>query len=219
MTNYNWIEIPNLDDLIERYQSGTSLKKLSDESGYNRIVLLRRFTDARVPVENLVGEENRGWYVSMTLMDFDRASISTTGTDRQRMVRLIEYSKTEEGRRTTRLAEDLSIRAEVADRIIEAGVGQNLALRLASMQAAGLIPNYEASMGKLFSSELGQRAARTGAKAMGLYTNLWPGDRRAPLDGEFSDMYVRTIPYSIRGGSSEIQRNVIAGRGLGLPRG
>ena len=177
------------------------------------------FTDVRVPVENLVGEENRGWYVSMTLMDFDRASISTTGVDRQRMLRRIEYSKTDEGQRTTRLAEEPVIRAEVAERVIEADVGQNLALRLASMQAAGLIPNYEASMGKLFSSELGQRAARTGARALGLYTNLWPGDTHAPLDGEFGDLYVRTIPYSIRGGSSEIQRNVIAGRGLGLPRG
>ena len=74
-------------------------------------------------------------------------------------------------------------------------------------------------MGKLFSSELHQRVARTAAKALGLYTNLWPGSARAPLGGEFADSYVRTIPETIAGGTSEVQRGVIAGRGLGLPRG
>jgi alkylation response protein AidB-like acyl-CoA dehydrogenase len=87
------------------------------------------------------------------------------------------------------------------------------------MQASGLIPNYEASMGKMYSSEVMQRVARTGATAIGLYANIWQTDPRAPLHGEWADAYVRCIPTTIRGGSSEVQRNVIAGRGLGLPRG
>ena len=74
-------------------------------------------------------------------------------------------------------------------------------------------------MAKVYSTELHQRTARTGARAMGLYANLWPGESRAPLEGEFADSYVRVIPETIAGGTSEIQRNVIAGRGLGLPRG
>ena len=176
------------------------------------------FADARVPAENLIGEENRGWYVAMTLMDFDRASISGTNNDRGAIRRLLEYAQTDEGRRTMRVGEP-TVRAAFADRMIEVEVGRNLSLRLAWMQASGLIPNYEASMGKVFSTELHQRTVRTVATAGGLYTNLWPGSAYAPIGGECADGYVRTIPETIAGGSSEIQRNVIAGRGLGLPRG
>ena len=77
--------------------------------------------------------------------------------------------------------------------MIEIEVGRNLSLRGASMQANGLIPNCEASMGKMFSTELRQRAARTGTKAFGLCANLWPGDERAPLGGELAMGYCRTF--------------------------
>lgn len=176
------------------------------------------FDNVRVPAANLIGEENRGWYVAMTLMDFDRASISGTGEDRRTLHKLIDYSHTPEGQRTTRSAKLPTVRAEIADRYVEAEVGNNLSYRLAWMQSSGLIPNYEASMGKVFSTELHQRVARTGAKTLGLYANLWPGESHAPIEGEFADRYVRMIPDSIAGGTSEIQRNVIATRGLGLPR-
>ena len=175
------------------------------------------FDNVRVPAANLIGEENRGWYVAMTLMDFDRASISGTGEDRRTIGALIAYARTPEGRARTRFGLS-TVRAEVADRMVETEVGHNLSYRLAWLQSSGLIPNYEASMGKVFSTELHQRVARTGAKALGLYANLWPGEQRAPLRGEFADRYVRMIPDTIAGGTSEIQRNVIATRGLGLPR-
>ncbi len=177
------------------------------------------FSNVRVPRANLVGPENQGWYVAMTLMDFDRASLSNTLEDRRMMKELIEYATSDEGRRRSRVAEHPTVRAELADRMVEIEVGRNLSLRVASMQANGLIPNYEASMGKMFSTELRQRAARTGTKVFGLYANLWSGDERAPLGGEFTTGYCRTVGFTIYGGSSEIQRNVIATRGLGLPRG
>ena len=177
------------------------------------------FDDARVPAENRIGEENSGWYVAMTLMDFDRASISNTAEDRALLLDLKEFLETPEGATKSRLADSATIRAELADRAIEIEVGYNLSLRLASLQAKGLIPNYEASIGQVFSKALNQRMARTGTIIFGLYSNLWPGDERAPMTGEFTRSYVRTIPSTIAGGSAEIQRNVIATRGLGLPRG
>ncbi len=177
------------------------------------------FDDARVPAENRIGEENSGWYVAMTLMDFDRASISNTAEDRALLGDLQEYLDTPEGAAKSRLAESATIRAQLTDRAIEIEVGYNLSLRLASLQAKGLIPNYEASIGQVFSKALNQRMARTGTIIFGLYSNLWPGEELAPMTGEFTRSYVRTIPSTIAGGSAEIQRNVIATRGLGLPRG
>ena len=177
------------------------------------------FDDARVPAENRIGDENSGWYVAMTLMDFDRASISNTAEDRALLEDLQDYLDTPEGAAKSRLAESPTIRAQLTDRAIEIEVGYNLSLRLASLQAKGLIPNYEASIGQVFSKALNQRMARTGTIIFGLYANLWPGDERAPMTGTFTRSYLRTIPSTIAGGSAEIQRNVIATRGLGLPRG
>jgi alkylation response protein AidB-like acyl-CoA dehydrogenase len=86
------------------------------------------------------------------------------------------------------------------------------------MQAKGLVPNYEASMTKLFASELSQRIARTGIKVAGLYGQLLPGSEQAPARGRYGNMYLQTLGSTIAGGTSEIQRNIIATRGLGLPR-
>jgi alkylation response protein AidB-like acyl-CoA dehydrogenase len=88
------------------------------------------------------------------------------------------------------------------------------------MQNRGLIPNYEASTSKLFNSELVQRIARLGTKVFGQYANLWNrNDPLAPMGASFTRLYVTSIPRTIAAGSSEIQRNIIATRGLGLPRG
>ncbi|TAK75790.1 MAG: hypothetical protein EPO16_08380 [Dehalococcoidia bacterium] len=177
------------------------------------------FEDARVPVRNLVGEEDRGWYVGMTLLDFERSGISSAvGT--QRSIRaLIDYAAGE-GRHQSRLSTVTSLRGEIVDRMIECEVSYQFSLRIVSMQNAGLVPNYEASCAKLFNSELGQRIARTGTKVFGLYSNLWAGDDvRSPMRGAHTHAYVSSIPSTLAGGSSEIQRNIIATRGLGLPRG
>ena len=110
------------------------------------------------------------------------------------------------------------LRRQLADAAIAADVHYQLCLRIASMQAAGRIPNYEASIGKLFGTGLTQRIARTPVSACGLYSNLWAeADPRAPMAAWATREYVFTIPLTIAGGASEIQRNIIAMRGLGLP--
>jgi alkylation response protein AidB-like acyl-CoA dehydrogenase len=86
------------------------------------------------------------------------------------------------------------------------------------MQARGQIPNAEASMSKMYGSELQQRIAGTGMQMLGLAGQIESG-RWAPLAGRLEQYYLHAAGLTIAAGTSEIQRNIIAGRGLALPRG
>ena len=178
------------------------------------------YEDVRVPQSHVVGEVDRGWYVGMTLLDYERSNISGAVVSRRELERVFDYAHTHEGAAKSRAMQLGGVRAELADRYIESEVGFNFSFRIISMQAAGIIPNHEASTSKMFLSELSQRIARTGFKMFGLYSNLWdPESEHTPYDARFTQNSFHLIPSTIAGGSSEIQRNIIATRGLGLPRG
>ena len=206
--------------VMDRTTPGITVRPLINmgwQHGFNETF----FEDVRVPAANLLGEENRGWYVGMTLLDFERSGIGDAVGYRRTIEKLTAYIETDEGTARSRLAESDTLRHELADRYVESEVLFNFAFRIVSMQNAGLLPNYEASMNKLFGSELHQRLARTGTKVFGLYSNIWADAEAefAPMRGSFTRDYVGSVPHTIFSGSSEIQRNVIATRGLGLPRG
>ncbi|MQA25871.1 MAG: hypothetical protein GEU94_10410 [Micromonosporaceae bacterium] len=174
------------------------------------------FEDARVPVANRVGEENRGWYVAMTALSFERAGIGATVKFQQALSQLIDYVRSEEGQRYLR--EDLGmLRHEIAQRYTEIRVLHNLARHTVSKQVSGAVPGYEASVNQLFGAELAQRLARTGAKAFGPFAALWQR-RDAPLAAAFTHLRFDSVAATFLGGTTEIQRNVIATRGLNLPR-
>src|SRR5690606_31282308 len=175
------------------------------------------FEDVRVPVEQRVGEENRGWYVGMATLDFERSGIGGTIKYLRALERLTRFIRDNGGSPALRSDWPASVRHEIAQRRIEIEVLRNLALRTVSMQAQGEIPNYEASVNLLFSSLVHQRLGRTGSRAFGMYGNL-AGHHRLPLDGALVQDDLDAVPHTILSGSSEIQRNVIATRGLGLPR-
>jgi len=200
--------------LLEMKAPGILVRPLRDITGgvlFNEVFL----DNVRVPAKNIVGEENRGWYIAATTLDFERAnSASSVVIQRHRAKDLIRLAK--EGGDQSVLGRNPGLRLELADRMIEVELARLMAYQMVSMLGRGLIPNYQASMLKLFASELGQRISRTGMNVLGLYGGLY--GREAPMKGRISRSYLSTLGSTIAAGTSEIQRNIIATRGLGLPR-
>ncbi len=185
------------------------LVNMADQHAFNEVF----FEDVRVPVEQRVGEENRGWYHLAVALDFERSGIAAYSGGRRNVERFTRIAA-----ETPRLVENRpGIRHELADRMVEVNVGTFLAYRVATMQAQGLLPNHEASASKLFGSELGQRIARTGMHLLGMAGQLRGESSRIEIDQ--AQNYLYTVSGTIAAGTSEIQRNIMATRGLGLPRG
>jgi alkylation response protein AidB-like acyl-CoA dehydrogenase len=190
------------------------IQQMSGRSGFNETF----FENVRVPRENMLGDENRGWYVAATTLDFERSGIGFIVGGERRLRQLLDFASETMANGVVPM-HDPRVRNRLAELQIEAEVGRWLAYRVAWMQSAGKIPNYEASMSKVYGSEFNQRVAAAGINMLGLYGGLQPGSRWATLAGQFSDMYLSTVSFTIAAGTSEIQRNIIATRGLGLPRG
>ncbi len=177
------------------------------------------FDNVRVPVKNRVGEENRGWYVGATLLDFERSNIGSSIGLRHTVNDIARFAKDASQSGVTPVRLTPQVKAELAERALEADIAKLFSYRIISMQKRGQVPNYEASVNKMFRSEAQQRIAQTGMKLIGLYGNAFRGDRHAALKGRISHMYLNSVSATIAAGTSEIQRNIIATRGLGLPRG
>jgi alkylation response protein AidB-like acyl-CoA dehydrogenase len=208
--------------IVDMKSPGISVRPLvnmADSHEFNEVF----FDNVRVPRENLIGEENRGWYLAQTTLSFERSNIGSAVGQRQSIQDLIRFAReTSDGQST--LSWNEALRTELIDRYIETNVATMLSYKIVSMQAKeGVPPGHEASVAKLYGTEMNQRIARTAMKIVGLYGQL---DRRQsdearrwlPQRGRLEYMYLRSVANTIEGGTSEIQRNIIATRGLGLPR-
>ena len=187
------------------------LINMAEGHGFNEVF----FEDVRVPKTNVVGETNRGWYHLAVALDFERSGIGAFAGGRRTVEEITAFAQ----ENTHLLDARPGIRYELAERAIEVEVGTYMAYRIAYMQEHGVVANHEASMSKLFGSELGQRIAKTGMDLLGLGGAVWSDGPYAALQGRLSRSYVSAVSSTIAAGTSEIQRNIIATRGLGLPRG
>src|SRR5215213_1393147 len=168
------------------------------------------FDNVRVPVKNRLGEENRGWYVGATLLDFERSNIASSIGLRHQVNDLIAFASEAAKSGSVPVNLNPSLKAELAERAIEADVCKLISYRIISMQKRGQVPNHEASMNKNFRSEAGQRLAQTGMKVIGMYGNIYNDGPLAPLKGRLSRQYLASVAATIAAGTSEINRNVIA---------
>ena len=193
--------------LVDMKSPGVTVRPLTTLAGtqtFNEVF----FEDVRVPVANRIGDENRGWYVGTTTLDFERSSIGSAIGVRKALEGLIKQSKAENSE--VSFERNPKVKAEFVERWIECEVAKMLSYRVVSMQVSGKIPNYEASMCKMFSSELSQRIANLSMHLYGMHGNV---KNRSAMG------YMQAVSSTIAGGTTEIQKGIIATRGLGLPRG
>jgi alkylation response protein AidB-like acyl-CoA dehydrogenase len=169
------------------------------------------FDEVSIPKENILEGVNRGWYVAMSLLDYERTAdlgYAIAGTLLDDIVKDARDKDMLDPRTKSRMAE-LIAECEVA-RIIHYYVTW--------MQSLGKVPNYEAAMCKLLGFEAIQHVAEFGLRLFKQYGLLTENSDLAPMYGRIPSCYLRSIGHSLEAGTSEIDRDVIAQRGLGLPR-
>jgi alkylation response protein AidB-like acyl-CoA dehydrogenase len=186
------------------------LKMMTGDSEFNELF----FTDVRVPVANVLGAVNEGWGVALTALGNERANL---GTPLYLMFKrdfdlLLARAKTihRHGRPIT---EDPIVRQKLAQAHLELEVFRLNSLRTLSGMSNAHAPGPEGSILKLFWSEMNQRNTQLYLEVLGLAGQSWDFD-----EGRWGFNYLRARGNTIEAGTSEIQRNIIAQRVLGLPR-
>lgn len=176
------------------------------------------FDNVRVPRQELVGEENQGWYVGAASLDFERSGVARFGANRRSLEELVRLCN-EPDLGGWRVHAGERVRQRLAELWTANEAGRLLAYRVGWMQSQGQVPNKEAAMSKLMGSEIAQEIFDVGMELTGMHGTLDKGSKWAFMDGRFAWEWMDAISFTIRAGTSEVLRNIIATRGLGLPRG
>jgi len=171
------------------------------------------YDNVKVPKNRLVGELNRGFYDIMKVLDFER--MFPFGVYKKLLEDVVAYTK-EAMLDGKPLAKDPVVRQKLAQLQIDMEVVDLLYYQLASMLDAGEVPNYQTSMEKVFLCEFTQRLTQTAMEIMGMRGQVRSGSKWAALEGIVEHFYRFTVVETIISGTSEIQRNIIALRGLGM---
>jgi alkylation response protein AidB-like acyl-CoA dehydrogenase len=200
--------------IVDNRSEGVSINPLINILGFHSFNEVF-FDNVRVPKANVVGEMNQGWYYLMAALDFERLVVSIGGL-RRTLEELIAYAQST-FRGGWALSSDPMVRDRLASLAVEIEVADMLFWRTAWMLDRGLIPNTEASVLKLVTTELSRKLANTAMDVMGPYAQLERESKRAPITGRVCTGYLDCISALVGAGTSEIQRNIVAMRGLGLP--
>src|SRR6476659_4392198 len=176
------------------------------------------FDDVFVPDDYVVGDLNHGFQYISEALDLERFTMFTYSPIEQRLDLLCDYVATEtvDGEP---LRDDPVIRTQIARLATDAEVARVLGLRfVATSMKGGAAPTSEASEYKLFATELSKRLANASMDIAGPGSQLRVGTEDAPMKGRAESTYRYTVIDTIGGGTSEVQKNIIARRKLGLPK-
>ena len=177
------------------------------------------FDNVRVPKKHIVGDVNAGLPIILSCLESDRfwARCSRSSYNRRLLDDVVNYcNRTKYNGK--KLSSDPFVRRQLAQLAIEIEVCRMLFYRALWMLVNGQPMTYEASVAKTFADELGKRFVDVVTQITGTYGKLLRGSKYTLLDGEILEGYMNSPAYTLGGGTSEIQRNTIATRGLGMPR-
>lgn len=180
---------------------------------FNQVV----FDDVRVPQANLVGDLNDGWRVGMTVLNFERSGIDYAVWARAALEELVDYVKNDDSLVST-VKTDPEVRGKLASLNTEIEAARLLCYDVAWRQGQGEVPSAEASISKVAGTEIYAKVLDYGTELLGMYGVLEPGSEQAELQGNFLKMRLFATSGPILAGTNEIQKNIIAQRGLNLPR-
>ncbi len=176
------------------------------------------FDNVRIPKKCLIGEKNRGFYQILNQLDYERSGLERLMGNYPLFDAVIQFTK-ETKRNGKPLSQETLIRHKLAQLQIEFEVGRLLTYRVATVIDEGRQPTVEAAMAKAYCTTFEQHLASIATEILGLYGQLVAESKWAPILGMAPHSYLGSKGYNLQAGTSEVLRNIVALRGLGLPSG
>ncbi|MFP5110213.1 acyl-CoA dehydrogenase family protein [Neobacillus sp. C211] len=175
------------------------------------------FDNVRVPKDHLIGEVNGGWRILTSALDFERVMMGEVAVPRR------AYDDTVAFAATTELDGELlidrpNVISKLAELEIDLEIGQLFGYQAASKLDEGVDLSADASMMKVYATELYTKVSDIGTQIMEAYGQLTWRNEEAPAGGTVEHLYRLAPFHRFGGGTNEVQRNIVAQRGLGLPR-
>jgi len=214
--------------LIDLKSPGVTIRPLptmsshrKKEAYFNEVFL----DNVRAPVTNRVGEENDGWRITRSTMNFERSGVAQYGAMKRELNEIIEFCRKTKWQGKP-LIDDPFTRHRLAQIAIDVEAGLAAAMHILWGQhklflGQPIDPRETAARSsslKYYRTELSQRYVYIGCQILGLYSQLKRESKWAPLYGSFENSYQAVPGGNIAAGTTEIQKNIIAWEGLGLPR-
>ncbi len=198
--------------LVDMKTPGITVRPISDMCNGQSLCEVF-FDNVEVPIDNMVGRRGQGWELSLALLNFERgAGVGEVGRMRGLFDLITQYVVEHD------LLNNLKIQHYLADIYIEIETARMIAYQLVWLGSQQLPAASQASINKLFCSEATQRCSNTMMKILGSYGPVTKDSKWAVLQGKIAHYYLESFSSTLARGTSEIQRNILATRGLGLPR-
>jgi alkylation response protein AidB-like acyl-CoA dehydrogenase len=202
--------------LLDMHLPGVTVRPLRQITGhaeFNEVFL----DNVRIPKSLQIGETNRGWYIAVGTLAFERSALATTVQRENTLKDIIAMARKMEQYGRPVISDPL-IRQKLAQFYIDISVLKYTGLRSLTGQLRGERPGPEVLVVNLFGTELNLRMDELAMQLQGPYSRLMRGSKYAVENGEWQFSFLGARGTSIASGTLEIKRNVIAERGLGLPR-